>query len=167
MLARPDLVFALDAHLTIGDHLAGLLVHADLVGREERAAVPDQHPVGARCQAGLEIELRPTLFIQGFDLPTRLAAAPGARQEGPRTQRASASMERSRVIWRPELSKTKEDCQAGFTPTAKPDPVQASLTRQCLQLLAVTRPRTAPPATRRTRVARDLRAHFQEQFYGC
>ena len=85
------LVFVLDADLAIGGDFAGLLVHADLVGGQEGAAIADQHAVGAEAQAGLEVELGPALISQRLHFPGRLLLRPeraGKRQE--RTGRARA-----------------------------------------------------------------------------
>ena len=115
MLADPDLVLALDADLAVGCDFAGLLVDADLVGRQEGVAVSDQHAVGSPAQTCLEIELRPALVGERLHFPRRLLlsrSAPG----NARAHRASASMKRSRVIWRRELTKTRGQCQAAFPP---------------------------------------------------
>ena len=82
VLADPDLVFALDADVAVGGDFAGLLVDADLVGRQERAAISDQHAVGSQAKTGLEIELRPALIGQRLHFPGRLLL--GAERAGKR-----------------------------------------------------------------------------------
>ena len=116
MLARPELILALDANIAVGDDFAGLLVHADLVGGQEGGAVADQHPAGAHAQAGLEIELRPALSFSASISQPGCCCAPSVPGR-PRTHRASASMERSRVIRCRELTKTSGGCQAAFKST--------------------------------------------------
>ena len=82
MFARPELLLALDVDVAIGHDLAGLLVHADLVGGQEGAAVANQHAVGAVSQAGLRIELHPALFVERFDFPPWLLLRPERAGKG-------------------------------------------------------------------------------------
>ena len=73
--AGPKLVFLLDAHPALGNHLFRFPVNRHAVGSHDCVAVTNQHAISAEPQTCLIVVLHPALIRQRLDLQVRLLLA--------------------------------------------------------------------------------------------